>query len=121
MDPSWPMRICPQTSELAHVANTRSKDGFKINFHTLNISGNQESHRGKPSLLSIFLFFFLSDPGVPGVLSNLTDVTMADGGTNSIQLMMPMGQSIGFQGNVAMQVVDKFATKYVINATGPIF
>ena len=58
MDPSWPMRICPQTSELAHVANTRSKDGFKINFHTLNISGNQESHRGKPSLLGNFHLVF---------------------------------------------------------------
>ena len=63
MDPSWPMRICPQTSELAHVANTRSKDGFKINFHTLkNISGSQQNHRGNSSHPSRFL----SHPGVPG-------------------------------------------------------
>ena len=45
MDPSWPMRIYPQTSELAHVVNTRSKDELKISFLTLNISGNQQSHR----------------------------------------------------------------------------
>ena len=43
MDPSWPMRIYPQTSELAHVVNTRSKDELKIRFLTLNISGNPSS------------------------------------------------------------------------------
>ena len=45
MDPSWPMRIYPQTSELAHVVNMRSKDELKISFLTLNISGNQQSYR----------------------------------------------------------------------------